>query len=115
MLVGSIELRELIIIGKDRSRWEIILDILHVMKKEKKIKKTRLMQKAYLDWRNFKKYFDYLLEENFISEWNFKKYFDYLLEENFISESNPDTGSFSLTENGVELLDRLKKVDELLN
>lgn len=97
MLVGLIELRELIIIGKDRSRWEIILDILHVMKKEKKIKKTRLMQKAYLDWRNFKKYFDYLLEEN------------------FISESNPDTGSFSLTENGVELLDRLKKVNELLN
>lgn len=87
----------MIIIGKDRSRWEIILDILHVVKKEKKIKKTRLMQKAYLDWRNFKKYFDYLLEEN------------------FISESNPDSGSFSLTENGVELLDRLKKVSELLN
>ncbi|KAF5422825.1 MAG: putative transcriptional regulator [Candidatus Methanocomedens sp.] len=87
----------MIIIGKDRSRWEIILDILHVVKKEKKIKKTRLMQKAYLDWRNFKKYFDYLLEEN------------------FISESNPDSGSFSLTENGVELLDRLKKVNELLN
>ena len=83
--------------GKDRSRWEIILDILHVIKKDEKIKKTRLMQKAYLDWRNFKKYFDYLLEEN------------------FISESNPDSGSFSLTENGVELLDRLKKVDELLN
>ncbi len=83
--------------GKDRSRWEIILDILHVIQKEKKIKKTRLMQKAYLDWRNFKKYFDYLLEEN------------------FISESNPDSGSFSITENGVELLDRLKKVNELLN
>ncbi len=83
--------------GKDRSRWEIILDILHVMQKDKKIKKTRLMQKAYLDWRNFKKYFNYLIEEN------------------FISESNPDSGNFSLTENGVELLDRLKKVDELLN
>ena len=83
--------------GKDRSRWEIILDILNVMQKDKKIKKTRLMQKAFLDWRNFKKYFDYLLEEN------------------FISESNPDSGSFSLTENGVELLDRLKKVNELLN
>ena len=83
--------------GKDRSRWEIILDILHVIQKEKKIKKTRLMQKAYLDWRNFKKYFNYLIEEN------------------FISESNPDSGNFSLTENGVELLDRLKKVDELLN
>ena len=96
-LVASIELWEKIIMGKDRSRWEIILDILHVMQKEKKIKKTRLMQKAYLDWRNFKKYFNYLIEEN------------------FISESNPDSGNFSLTENGVELLDRLKKVDELLN
>jgi len=83
--------------GKDRSRWEIILDILYVMQKEKKIKKTRLMQMAYLDWRNFKKYFDYLLEEN------------------FISESNPDYNSFSLTEDGVELLERLKKVNELLN
>ncbi len=83
--------------GKDRSRWEIILDILHVIQKEKKIKKTRLMQKAYLDWRNFKKYFNYLIEEN------------------FIGESNPDSGNFSLTENGVELLNRLKKVDELLN
>ena len=83
--------------GKDRSRWEIIFDILHVMQKEKKIKKTRLMQMAYLDWRNFKKYFVYLLEEN------------------FISESNPDSNSFSLTEDGVELLERLKKVNELLN
>jgi len=83
--------------GKDRSRWEIILDILNVIQKEKKIKKTRLMQMAYLDWRNFKKYFDYLLEEN------------------FIRESNPGSDSFSLTEDGVELLDRLKKVNELLN
>ena len=83
--------------GKDRSRWEIILDILNVIHKEKKIKKTRLMQMAYLDWRNFKKYFDYLLEEN------------------FISESNPDSNSFSLTEDGIELLDRLKNVQELLN
>lgn len=83
--------------GKERSRWEIILEILNVIQKDKKIKKTRLMQKAYLDWRNFKKYFDYLLEEN------------------FIGEANPDSNSFTLTENGVELLDRLKKVNELLN
>ena len=83
--------------GKDRSRWKIIFDILHVVQKEKKIKKTRLMQMAYLDWRNFKKYFVYLLEEN------------------FISESNPDSNNFSLTEDGVELLERLKKVNELLN
>ena len=63
----------------------------------KKIKKTRLMQKAHLDWRNFKKYFDYLLEKK------------------FIIESNPDVNSYSLTEDGIELLDRLKRVNELLN
>ena len=83
--------------GKGRSRWEIILNMLYVIKKEKKIKKTRLMQKAHLDWRNFKKYFDYLLEKK------------------FIIESNPDVNSYSLTENGIELLDRLKRVNELLN
>ena len=83
--------------GKGRSRWEIILNVLYVIKKEKLIKKTRLMQKAHLDWRNFKKYFDYLLEKN------------------FIIESNPDVNSYSLTEDGIELLDRLKRVNELLN
>ena len=83
--------------GKGRSRWENILNMLYVIKNEKKIKKTRLMQKAHLDWRNFKKYFDYLLEKE------------------FISESNPDVNSYSLTEDGIELLDRLKKVNELLN
>ncbi len=83
--------------GKGRSRWEIILNMLYVIKKEKKIKKTRLMQKAHLDWRNFKKYFDYLLEKK------------------FIIESNPDVNSYSLTEDGIELLDRLKRVNELLN
>lgn len=60
-------------------------------------KKTRLMQKAYLDWRNFKKYFYYLIEED------------------FIRESNPDENLFVLTEKGIELLDLLKKVNELLN
>ena len=83
--------------GKGRSRWEIILNMLYVIKKEKKIKKTRLMQKAHLDWRNFKKYFDYLLEKK------------------IIIESNPDVNSYSLTEDGIELLDRLKRVNELLN
>ena len=83
--------------GKGRSRWEIILNMLYFIKKEKKIKKTRLMQKAHLDWRNFKKYFDYLLEQK------------------FIIESNPDVNSYSLTEDGIELLDRLKRVNELLN
>lgn len=83
--------------GKGRSRWEIILNILHVIKTNKKIKKTRLMQNANLDWRNFNKYFEYLLENE------------------FVEESNPDKNKYSLTEDGVELLDRLIKVTELLN
>ena len=53
--------------GKGRSRWEIILNILNVIKKNKKIKKTRLMQNANLYWRNFKKYFDYLLEKKILA------------------------------------------------
>ena len=83
--------------GKGRSRWEIILNILHVIKKNEKIKKTRLMQNANLDWRNFNRYFEYLLENK------------------FVEESNPDKNKYSLTEDGFELLDRLIKVNELLN
>jgi predicted transcriptional regulator len=81
---------------KDRSRWEIILDLLEVMQAEKKAKKTRIMQKAYLDWRNFGRYFEFLLEEK------------------FISECNPDEGCYMITQNGEELLKRLKGVKEML-
>jgi predicted transcriptional regulator len=40
---------------KSRGEWEIILDILRIIyeEKESKVKKTRIMQKAYLDWRRF--------------------------------------------------------------
>ncbi|MQY53701.1 MAG: hypothetical protein GH149_00125 [Methanosarcinales archaeon] len=43
-----------------RSRWEIILDILRVISQEEresegKEKKTRVMQRAYLDWWSFQR------------------------------------------------------------
>ncbi|VVB87555.1 Winged helix-turn-helix [uncultured archaeon] len=82
---------------KERSRWEIILDVLKVVQEEEKIKKTRVMQKACLDWRNFKRHFDFMLKEGYITKWN------------------PEIGYYELTENGKNLLERLKDVDETLH
>jgi len=55
-----------------RSRWEISCDILKATTEEEKAhggkaKKTRIMQGAHLDWRNFQRYFDFLLEYGFIA------------------------------------------------
>lgn len=80
---------------KGRSRWEIVQDLLKVTREEKKGKKTRIMQKAYLDWRNFQRYFSFLLEEGFIT--------------------NCDTNCYELTKRGEELIRRLDQVDEMLN
>ncbi len=55
---------------KGRSRWEIIEDMLKVLTEEKAMKKTRIMQRACLNWRDLQKYFDFLIEENFIAECN---------------------------------------------
>jgi predicted transcriptional regulator len=82
---------------KDRSRWEIIQDILKVTREEGKIKKTRIMHRANLDWRNFKKYFDFLQADGFIISCN----------------SDPDY--YELTDNGKNLLQRLKEVTELVD
>ncbi len=84
-----------ITLRKDRSRWEIILDILNTIQEENKVKKTRIMQRVYLDWRNFEKYLDFLLTEG------------------FIAKCNPDP-HYKLTDKGKELLKRLKEVDKML-
>ena len=83
---------------KERSRWEIIEDMLTVLVEDNKSKKTRIMQRAYLDWRNFRRYFDFLLEEGFIAKCN-----------------NLDADNYELTEKGRELLKRLKVIDEILS
>lgn len=83
------------ILRKDRSRWEIIQDLLKVTKEEKKAKKTRIMHKAYLDWRNFQRYFGFLLEEGFIE--------------------NCDSNCYALTKRGEEMIKRLDQVDEMLS
>lgn len=83
---------------KERNRWEIIRDLLTVAQEEVKARKTRIMQKACLDWRNFQRYFDFLIEEDFIKENN-----------------NPHKGNYVITEKGKILLKRLKEVDEMLH
>ncbi len=84
-------------VRRERSRFEIIEDMLAVLTEEKSVKKTRIMQRAYLNWRGLQKYFDFLVEENLIVESN-----------------NPGTGSYAITEKGKELLKRLKNVKEIL-
>ncbi len=84
-------------VRQDRSRWEIIEDVLAVLTEEKSVKKTRIMQRAYLNWRDMQKYFCFLVEENFIA-----------------GSNNPSVGSYAITEKGRELLKRLKSVKEIL-
>ncbi len=80
---------------KGRSRWEIIMDMLKAIHEENKARKTRIMQRAYLDWRNFERYLDFLLAEGFITK----------------CESD---ACYELTVKGKEMLRRLKEVDEML-
>ncbi len=80
---------------KKRSRWELIYDVLKVTYEEKRSKKTRIMQRAYLDWRNFQKYFELLIDKGFIAK----------------CTSIPD--NYEITEKGMKLLERLRKVDEI--
>ena len=80
-----------------RSKWEIIADILKVIQEEEKVKKTRIMQRAYLDWRNFQRYFDFLLAEG------------------FIARCNPIPEYYEITENGRNLSEKLKGVAEMLD
>ena len=82
---------------RERSKWEVILDILKVIQEEEKVKKTRIMQRAYLDWRNFQRYFDFLLAEG------------------FIARCNPIPEYYEITENGRNLSEKLKGVAEMLD
>lgn len=84
------------VMKKERNRWEIILDILNAIKEEKKVRKTRIMHKANLDWRNFRRYYNFLLEEG------------------LIVKCNPENDCYMLSESGGNLLNKLKEVGEVL-
>ncbi len=78
--------------GKGRGKWEIIWDILKVVSEEKKAKKTRILHRAYLDWVNFQRYTNFLLEEELIK-------FD------------ASDKSYELSNKGRELLCKLKDIN----
>lgn len=81
----------------ERSRWEIIQDILKATSEGNKAKKTKIMLKASLDWRSFKRHFDLLVIEGFIA----------------ISNSSSPK-NYEITSKGKELLNRLNKVSDLI-
>ena len=54
------------------------------------------MNKAYLDWNNFNRYLDFLLDENYIMR--------------NLEESNV----YEITDNGIYLLEKLKDVEAIL-
>jgi predicted transcriptional regulator len=87
---GSVKMR------RERNKWEIIIDVLEVIRAEEKAKKTRIMHMAYLDWRNFSRHFNFLIEEG------------------FIMKCNPENECYTLTENGDNLLKKLNEVHEIL-
>ncbi len=78
-----------------RSRWELIYDVLNVTYEEKRCKKTRIMQRAYLDWRNFQKYFELLIDKG------------------FIAKCNNVLDNYEITEKGMKLLESFRKIDEI--
>jgi len=86
-----------------RGRWEILMDILLAMKREMAnegtVKKTRVMQKAHLDWRTFQKHFNFLLEQGFIV---------------CITDESAEEERYLITERGEDLLRKLEDVRRIL-
>ena len=79
----------------ERNRWEIIKVMLKGAKEEE-ANSIQIMQKVCLD------------------SGDFQKYFDFLLEEGFISINNSENSCYKLTKNGRNLLKGLEEVCEIL-
>lgn len=85
---------------QDRNRWEIIRDILKATMSDNKVKKTRILQKAYLDWRTFNRYFDYLNDEGFI-----KKY----------KPNGTEEECYMITDKGNSFINKLKELEDVIS
>ncbi|RCV64119.1 putative transcriptional regulator [Methanophagales archaeon] len=84
--------------AKQRSRWDILFDILKVISEEEEVKKTRIMQRANLDWRSFKRYFDFLVDHGFLRA----------------GDEAGKRKSYELTKKGQNLLVELQEVTEMI-
>ncbi len=83
---------------KHRSRWDILFDILKATSEEEGVKKTHIMQKTNLDWRSFKKYFDFLVDHGFLR----------------VCDESGKRKSYKLTKKGRNLLVELQEVTEII-
>ncbi len=84
--------------AKQRSRWDILFDILKVISEEEEVKKTRIMQRANLDWRSFKRYFDFLVDHGFLRA----------------GDESGKRKSYKLTKKGQNLLVELQEVTAMI-
>lgn len=82
---------------KERTRGEIIQDLLLVTLEERQASKTKIMQRAYLNQKSFQKYFHFLLGNGYLTTCGLpvKKYM--------------------VTNKGREMLDWVRQVNQLLN
>ena len=83
---------------KQRSRWDIIEDMLKVILEEGKAKRTRIMQRSNLDWRSFKRYFGFLVERGFVGS----------------GGNAGESKTYKLTKEGKDLLTKLQEVRKVL-
>jgi predicted transcriptional regulator len=83
--------------AKQRSRWDILFDILKVISEEEGAKKTWIMQRTNLDWRSFKRYFDFLVDHDFLRP----------------CDESGKRKSYKLTKKGQNLLVELQEVMEM--
>ena len=88
------EKREIVIFGNKRSESEILAQILYAA--ESHAKKTQLLYKANISYTHFIKYFDFLLDKNFIE----------------IKEGNPYGTVYQTTEKGEQFLDSINNILE---
>jgi len=83
---------------KHRSRWDILFDILKVISKEEGVKKTHIMQQTNLDWRSFKRDFDFLVDHGFLR----------------VGNESGKRKSYKLTKKGQNLLVKLQELTEMI-
>jgi len=76
-----------------RSKWEITYAILKALQNGE-TSKTRIMYKAYLDWRNFTKYIEFLMDKGIVVE--------------------KDGGKLEMTEKGEKVLKIMEELVELI-
>lgn len=84
---------------KKRGRWEIILSILRVLRKNGKCGKTRILQDAHLDWKMLNRHLEFLVKRQFVKS----------------IEQSSGKNHYKFSEEGEELLRNLNEVDKLLS